>query len=103
MSKWSTHQAGKKGCTGEGNALMDNFRQYLILEECKKTCDDAFNCNSIAWNSRDNRCYLKHKKDACDDISCDWGRNDARDWNFYWKTCGNFFSNAISGKELWAI
>ena len=67
---------------------MGNFRQYLVLEECKKSCDDIDDCNSIAWNSRDDRCYLKNKQDVCYDSSCAWDRNDAMDWGFYWKTCG---------------
>ena len=85
-SKWSTYGAGKKGCTGEGKALLEDGWTYLVLEECKKACEDVSNCNSIAWNSKDNSCFLKHKENACDDRSCDWGRNDAKDWNFYWKT-----------------
>ena len=94
---------------------MDDGWTYLNLEECKKACEDVSNCNSIAWNSRDNGCFLKHKKDACDDKSCAWGRNDARDWNFYWKTkdslywkdvyigrkktCGNFLLRVLFQKN----
>ena len=88
ISSWSTYEAGMKGCTGEGLGLLGNFRQYLALEECKRSCDGTAYCNSIAWNSRDNRCYLKNKLDICDDSSCAWDRNDAMDWGFYWKTCG---------------
>ena len=86
-SAWSSHGAGKIGCTGEGKSLEGNFRRYLILEECKRSCGNASNCNAIAWNSRDNRCYLKSKPDACDDESCDWNRNDADNWNYYWTNC----------------
>ena len=89
ISTWSTYAAGQKGCTGEGEALLDDGWTYVILEECKNICDYVSDCNSIAWNSRDNSCFLKHKKDACDDIACAWDRNDAKDWNFYWKTCEN--------------
>ena len=95
---------------------MDNGWTFLNLEECKKACEDVSNCNSIAWNSRDNGCFLKHKKDACDDKSCAWARNDARDWNFYWKTkeslywkdlyigrkktCGKFLLRILIPKEI---
>ena len=89
MSTWSSYGVGKKGCTGEGKTVEGNFRQYLILEECKRSCENTSNCNAIAWNSRDNRCYLKNKHDACDDGPCDWERNDAKYWNYYWKTCGH--------------
>ena len=89
ISAWSTHGVGKKGCTGEGLSLDGNFRQYLILEECKRACDNTFDCNAISWNSKDNRCYLKNKGNACVDGSCDWVRDDATDWNYFWKTCGN--------------
>ena len=87
ISSWSTYKAGMKGCRGEGKGLLGNSVQYLGLEECKRSCEDTANCNSITWNSRDNRCYLKNKLDVCDDRSCAWGRNNAIDWNFYWKTC----------------
>ena len=78
------------GCMGEGKALQADFIQYLTLEACQKTCDNTSDCNAISRNSRDDRCFLKYKKDACEDRPCPWGQNDARDWNFYWKTCGNF-------------
>ena len=89
ISPWSSHGVGKIGCTGEGKSLKGNFRQYLILEECKRACDNTFDCNAITWNSKDNRCYLKNKPKACVDGSCDWVRDDASEWNFLWKTCGN--------------
>ena len=79
-----------RGCKGEGKSLRADFTQYLTLEACQKTCDNTSDCNAIAWNSRDYRCFLKHKKDACEDRPCAWGRNDARDWHSYWKTCGNY-------------
>ena len=79
-----------RGCMGEGKPLRTDIRQYLTLEACQKTCDNTSDCNAIAWNSRDDRCFLKYKKDACEDRPCPWNRTDARDWNFYWKTCGNF-------------
>ena len=64
------------------------------------SCDDTADCNSITWNSRDNRCYLKNKQAVCDDISCDWGRNDAIDWNFYWKTCGKCFLSSFYDQSI---
>ena len=88
MLAWSTYGVAHTGCTGEGKPVEGNFRQYLILEECKKSCDNSTSkCNAIAWNSRDNRCYLKNKEDACVDRSCYWDRNDASEWTYYWKTC----------------
>ena len=88
---WSTYGAGKKGCTGEGEPLLDDSRQYLSLEECQRSCDETSSCNAISWNSRDNRCFLKSKLDSCQDWPCDWGRMDAIDWNFYRKNCRNYF------------
>ena len=87
-TSWLTYEAGKKGCTGEGESLLDDLRQILTLEDCKRWCDNTSRCNAISWNSRNNRCYLKSKQDACKYVPCDWGRNDAIDWNFYWKNCG---------------
>ena len=89
ISPWSTHGVGRLGSTGEGKSLKGNFRQYLTLEECKKSCDDTLNCNAITWHSTDNTCYLKNKQDACVDRSVDWDRDDANLWNYFWKTCGN--------------
>ena len=70
-------------------AVLNNLRQHLILEECQRLCDATPQCNAIAWNSEDNRCFLKNKKDACGDVPCAWGVIDAIDWNLFWKTCGN--------------
>ena len=67
--------------------------KHLVLEECKKSCNDTADCNSIAWNSKDDRCYLKNKQDVCYDRACAWGRNDAKNWKFYWKSCGKCISS----------
>ena len=86
---WSTYEAGQKGCSGEGEGLLDSSKQYLVLKECQISCHNTSSCNAIAWNSRDNRCFLKRKSDACNDVPCDWGRSDAIEWSFYRKSCGN--------------
>ena len=86
---WSSYGPGNKPCTGEGLPLLNDSKQILNSEECQISCDQTAKCNSIAWNSRNYNCYLKNKDNACDDKSCDWGRNDASDWNFYWKSCGS--------------
>ena len=69
--------------------LVGDVVQYLSLDQCQIVCDQAKKCDSISWNSRDFRCYLKTNDNACDDVPCDWGRSDALDWNIFWKTCGN--------------
>ena len=86
---WSSYGPGNKPCKGEGLPLLNDSKQILNSEECQISCDQTAKCNSIAWNSRNNNCYLKNKDDACEDKYCDWGRNDASDWNFYWKSCGS--------------
>ena len=89
ISSWSTYEAGKKGCSGEGKEVQG--RQYLGLVECQSSCDETLNCNSFVWNSKLYLCYLKNKPDACDDEPCDWDREDALDSSWYWRTCGNYF------------
>ena len=86
---WSTYDPGNKPCTGEGLPLLNDSKQILNSEQCQISCDQTPKCNSIAWNSINNNCYLKNKDNACEDESCDWGRKDAYDWNFYWKSCGS--------------
>ena len=93
MQSWLTYEAGKKGCTGEGYGV--GGQHGSVLEACQTSCEEVSNCNAISWNSRDNRCYLKSKHDACNDMPCDWGRGDALDWNFYWKKCGKYFSSTV--------
>ena len=86
---WLSYGAGRIGCTGEGERLLDDLMQYLNLEECQRSCDNTPQCNSISWNSKSNNCHLKNKQDVCDDVSCHWGYSGF-DWNFYWKDCGNY-------------
>ena len=76
--------------------LLDDVVQYLSLDQCQMVCEQTTKCTSISWNSRDDRCYLKTNDNACDDVPCDWGY-DALDWNFFWKTCGNYLiADALS-------
>ena len=90
-SSWSTYPDGKKGFSENGVALMDNKRQILSLENCKRSCDDTPDCNAVQWNFKGSKCYLKHKENACDDTFVDgeiWG-------NFYWRNCGKYYCSSF--------
>ena len=71
---------------GEGNDLKG--RQILSLKACKDLCTATSSCNSIAWNSKDDACWIKDKSDACTDTPCNWNSADsADDWHWYWLAC----------------
>ena len=85
QADWITYAAGLKPCGGEGTDLAG--RSYHDLSACKGACDADSQCNGLAWNSADHRCYIKSVNGVCSDSACDWGRSDKADWNWYHKGC----------------
>ena len=84
---WQTYGPGKKGCSGEGQDLAGNNPKNLA--GCQDLCLATDTCNAFAWNSANNKCYIKMKDDVCTDEACDWNRddNDDADWNWYYYGC----------------
>ena len=88
---WSTYPDGKKGVSGNGVTLLDGKLQILSLENCKRSCDDTPDCNAVQWNPKDDKCFLKHKVNACDDTFIDgeiWG-------TFHWRNCGKYYCSSF--------
>jgi hypothetical protein len=81
---WSTYGAGQRPCGGEGTNLAGVL--FKTLPSCKDSCAANTQCTGFAWNSRNKRCHIKHKKLACFEAPCDWG-SDKADWNWYYKRC----------------
>ena len=107
-----TFGAGAKPCIGEGVDLAG--RQHLSLRACTSACRSlnstavrasatgipAAPCNGFAWNSRDQRCYLKSHPCSSDTAECPWARpaGDDEDWSYFTgcSTCsadGTYFTN----------
>ena len=85
MNRWNTYGRDKRPCNGDGNDLKG--KQKLSLSDCKALCTATSNCNSLAWNSKGNACWIRDKSDACTDTPCDWNSgDDTKHW--YWLACG---------------
>ena len=87
MHRWITYGANKKGCSDDH--VYDLQGQHVLsLEDCKDLCTATTNCNSLAWNSETDACWIREKSDACTDTPCDWNSGDnTNDWYWYWLAC----------------
>ena len=93
---WLTYPDGKKGESGNGVDLLDNKKQKLSLENCKRSCDDTAECNAVAWSPTNNNCYLKYKANACDEtfvLGEIWG-------TFHWRNCGKYYCSSFLFKII---